>query len=129
MTQAEIDHELYGITPPRAGVKNHGGQAGNRNALKPGFYASHYTLAELRKLETVNVDDVTDEIALLQILIKRVFIGMKADIPLIEYLRADQVVSFADACLEKLNLLRGFMFNPETLITEALDEARHEMGW
>jgi hypothetical protein len=128
MTQAEIDHELYGMTPPRAGVKKRGGQAGNLNALKHGFYASHYTLAELSKLETVNVDDVTDEIALLQILMKRVFIGMMTDIPLVEYLRADQVLSFSDTCLERLNRLRGFMFDPKILMLEALEELREEMG-
>jgi len=128
MTQEEIDQELYGITPPRAGAKKRGGQAGNLNALKHGFYASHYSLEELRKLEDVNEDDVMEEIALLQILMKRGFIGMKADIPLIDYLRADQVLSYADACLEKLNRIRGFMFNVEAVLNKAFAEIRDELG-
>lgn len=128
MTQKEIDQELYGIIPVRRAEKKRGGQTGNLNALKHGFYASHYTLEELRKLEDMNEDDVIEEIALLQILMKRIFIGMKDDIPLLDYLRADQVLSYADACLEKLNRIRSFMFNPEAIIEEAFEMARTELG-
>jgi hypothetical protein len=127
MTQEEIDQELYGIAHPRAGAKKHGGQIGNLNALKHGFYASHYTREELRKLEDVNEDELMEEIALLQILMKRVFIGMKDDIPLSDYLRADQVLSYADACLEKLNRTRNFMFNSNAIIVKGLDLVRTEL--
>lgn len=128
MTQEEIDQELYGIHPPRAGGKQRGGQAGNLNALKHGFYASHYTLEELRKLEDVSEDEVIEESILLQILMKRVFIGMKADIPLSDYLKADQVLSYADACLEKLNRIRGLRFNVNAVIEEAIKEIQADLG-
>ena len=88
MTQEEINQELYGITPPRVGVKKRGGQAGNLNALKHGTYASHYTLEELCKLEDVNEDEVVEETALLQILMKRVFVGMTTEIALVDYFKS-----------------------------------------
>ena len=67
------------------------------------------------------------EIALLQILMKRVFIGMQADIPLSDYLRAGQTLSYADSCLAKLNSIRGIRFNVYAVMEEAWQEVRIEM--
>lgn len=112
MTKEEIDREMFGMLPVRRNGNKRGGQPANLNALKHGFFASAYTLEELRKLEHVNEQDVAEEIILLQILMKRVFIGLKDDIPQLEYLRAVRVLSAADACLEKLNRIRGLSVSP-----------------
>ena len=128
MTEAEIEQEMYGVTPPRISRGKRGGQSGNLNALKHGFYSSHYTPAALRRLDDMKEDEVTEEIGLLQILMKRVFIGMQADIPLVEYLKADQTLSYADTCLEKLYRIRGVGFNVDALITEAITAVQKDLG-
>ena len=115
MTKEEIDEELFGVVPIRGNGNKRGGQPANLNALKHGFYASQYRLEELRKLEDLNEGDVTEEIALLQVLMKRVFVSLKDDIPLLDYLRAVRVLSSADACLEKLNRTRGLSFGAPVL--------------
>ncbi len=125
-TQEQIDEELFGVVPARGDGNKRGGQPANLNALKHGFYASQYRLEELRKLEDLNEGDVTEEIALLRVLMKRVFVGLKDDIPLLDYLRAVRVLSSADACLEKLNRTRGLRFGP-SVISDAINQALDEL--
>ena len=50
-----------------------GAQPGNRNALKHGFYARKMIPLELSDLETALGDGLADEIALLRVIIRRVF--------------------------------------------------------
>ncbi len=126
-TQEEIDQEIYGIVP--AGKR--GGQPGNLNAFKHGFYATHYTPEEIGQLEDLNENDVIEEIALLQVLMKRVFVGLKAGIPLMDHFKAVRVLSSADACLERLNRERASLFGGQVLasqITQAMEEFSEELG-
>lgn len=48
-----------------------GGQPGNTNALKHGFYSGKFTPLELTDLETALGDGLGDEIALLRVMIRR----------------------------------------------------------
>lgn len=115
-TQEEIDESIYGIIP----ASKRGGQPGNLNAFKHGFYATHYTAEEISQLENLNEDDVIEEIALLQVLIKRIFIGMKAGIPFPEHLKVVRIISSADACLERLNRERGSQFGGQALADQVM---------
>ena len=60
-------------------VRKRGGQPGNSNALKHGFYSSIFTDLEARDLEVVNTLDLTDEIAMLRVSLRRVF-GLVANV-------------------------------------------------
>ncbi len=125
-SQEEIDRESYGSTKNKRG-----GQPANLNALKHGFYASHYRSEELQQMEDLNEDDVAEESALLQVLMKRVFIGLKDDVPLADFLRAIRVLSYADACYEKLNRGRNLAFGGNSLMDlmiEAVREVNIEQG-
>jgi len=53
------------------GRKKRGGQPGNTNALKHGFYAKNFSLAERRGLQAVEGVILGDEIGLLRVLIRR----------------------------------------------------------
>jgi hypothetical protein len=53
--------------------KRSGGQPGNWNAFKHGFYSRRYRPLEVSDLNTVMSDDLTGEIALLRVIIRRVF--------------------------------------------------------
>jgi hypothetical protein len=53
------------------GRRKRGGQAGNTNALKHGFYTKNFTLAERQGLEATKEIVLADEIALLRVLIRR----------------------------------------------------------
>jgi len=53
------------------GRKKRGGQPGNTNAYKHGFYAKNFSLAERRGLQVTKGVVLGDEIALLRVLIRR----------------------------------------------------------
>jgi hypothetical protein len=52
--------------------RRRGGQPGNTNALKHGFYARHLPLEDTAGLDDLPLDTLADEITLLRILIRRV---------------------------------------------------------
>jgi hypothetical protein len=49
-----------------------GGEPGNTNALKHGFYARHFTSQEIRDLEAYLATGLGDEIVMMRIAIRRV---------------------------------------------------------
>ena len=60
------------VIPTKEPVKRkRGGQPGNTNAFKHGFYSKNFSLAERRGLQTANGVVLGDEIALLRVLIRR----------------------------------------------------------
>lgn len=123
-SQEQIDNDLF-VNPSQ---NKRGGQAGNLNALKHGFYSSLYSRRELRKLDKLkNEDDLIEECALLQILMKRVFTGLTKDLPLIDFLRAVRVLCYADACYEKLNRGKGLLLDGKS-IWDLIQEAVHELN-
>ncbi len=54
-------------------ARNRGGQPGNLNAVKHGFYSRRFQDLEARDLETVPVEGLDGEIALMRVMIRRVF--------------------------------------------------------
>jgi len=60
------------VIPAKEPVKRkRGGQPGNTNAFKHGFYTKNFSLAELRGLQASEGIVLGDEIALLRVLIRR----------------------------------------------------------
>jgi hypothetical protein len=107
-TQEQIEMELYG--PAK---KTRGGQLGNTNALKYGFYASVFKPDEIRKLEKITQAELIDEVALLRVLIKRTVVSMNdlSNLDLMDFLRCIRVITFAGACVEKLERTRKLVFD------------------
>jgi len=112
-----------------------GGQPGNWNAFKHGFYSRRYKPLELSDLSTVMIDGLDDEIALLRVIIRRVF----------EFANDDdaQNLSTWSAALDTLGAastrLAGLLRTQQVIsggagdavdaISEALGEIAHELGF
>jgi hypothetical protein len=62
----------FRILMPKSG-RRPGGQPGNRNALKHGFYSKLFKPGELDDLNAVLADGLTDEIAMLRVVVRRLF--------------------------------------------------------
>ncbi|RPI23015.1 MAG: hypothetical protein EHM70_23070 [Chloroflexota bacterium] len=54
------------------GRRKRGGQPGNANALKHGFYSRRFKSGEVQDLETANPNGLKDEIAMLRVATRRV---------------------------------------------------------
>jgi hypothetical protein len=125
-TQEEIDAEIYG-----AGTRTRGGQVGNTNALKHGFYASVFKPGEIRKLEEMNKTEINDEIALLRVLIKRTVVSLYclSNLDIFDYLRGIRVITFAGSCVEKLERTRKLVFDEPVTLQKILMEAVDDLGF
>jgi hypothetical protein len=63
----------YEMLPKPNQKRKPGGQPGNLNAFKHGFYSRRFRAIEMNDLDTVLTDSLDDEIALVRIIIRRVF--------------------------------------------------------
>ena len=86
--------------------KKRGGQPGNTNAFKHGFYAKNFSLAERRGLQVTKGIVLGDEIALLRVLIRRFAEQIQASqgVALMESAQLLAVIS--EAMLRLASLLR-----------------------
>ena len=89
-----------------SGGKKRGGQPGNTNAIKHGFYAKNFSLAERRGLQVTKGVVLGDEIALLRVLIRRFAEQIQASqgVALMESAQLLAVIS--EAMLRLASLLR-----------------------
>jgi len=138
-TDEEIQAENNLPLPKPTAQKTRGGQAGNTNALKHGFYASLFNSAERRRLEKFDPDEIDDDVALLRVLIKRAAAAMlhpPQNVPLTlgQRLAALRVITYASARLEKMQRTKGLLRGPEPdILQEAINAATAEIlkeaGW
>lgn len=61
-----------GTDRPNTTKRKPGGQPGNLNALKHGFYSKHFRNAEYADLDIFLIDGLADEIAMLRVVTRRV---------------------------------------------------------
>jgi hypothetical protein len=62
-----------GFAAPAGAKRKRGGQPGNHNALKHGFYSKSFSHLEERDLEAIHPLDLSDEIAMLRVSLRRFF--------------------------------------------------------
>lgn len=119
LTEAEVDAEIAREHRQRL----RGAQPGNRNALKHGFYASLFDPAEIRKLNRLKENELEEEIALLRVLIKRVVASMppKMEMPSSLILHAMRILTYAVACVEKLERTQSLVFGGEESSSQECD--------
>lgn len=86
-------------------AKSRGGQPGNSNALKHGFYSSRFSNIELTDLETALHDGLGSEIALLRVLIRRFSEKLDQEDPTIEE-AASHLLTIGSAMAKLAHLLR-----------------------
>lgn len=88
------------------GRKKRGGQPGNTNALKHGFYTNNFSLAERQGLEAIKEIVLADEIALLRVLIRRFSAQVLASQGVSLNESAQHLAVISEAMLRLASLLR-----------------------
>ena len=117
----------------RDGKRKPGGQPGNVNAWRHGFYSRRFKALELCDLETMLQNSLDDEISLLRVMIRRVF--EFADSQAETLADWESVLSTLGAASTRLaglirvqHLSSGKSQNIEDLLAEAIGEAAHEIS-
>ena len=109
-----------------------GGQPGNSNALKHGFYAGQPLPAEVVPAQVDEVQGLHEEIAMLRIFMRRVM--LQSDHPmdhreLLDTMRALSLASLSIARLLKVqHLIYGGTNEIEDIISQAITQVSQEMN-
>lgn len=121
------------MTAQKTSKRKRGAQPGNTNALKHGFYSHRFNNLEITDLDTALSDGLSDEIALLRVIIRRVF----------EY--ADTGAQDLDTWSQALNtlgsastrlagllrtqqLIAGESTDVVSVLSQAIGEVAHDLG-
>lgn len=97
--------------------KKRGGQLGNKNAFKHGFYSEQYKQIEREKLLQIEGADLTAEIELIRIQLSR-YLEAESTLNNIDYetrLQALRAVSLAVECINRMIRTQAIL-NPNPLI-------------
>jgi hypothetical protein len=110
------------ITAEEPQRKKRGGQPGNTNAIKHGFYAKNFSLDERRGLQVTKSVVLGDEIALLRVLIRH----------FAEQIQASQGVGLTESAQAEADTIR-LSAVPYTLVDgqhlAVISEAMLRLGW
>ena len=129
--------------------RNPGGQPGNKNALRHGFYASQFTAEQTKRLNDQKPTDVESEINLIRVCLDRLYQQIDMD-PVFQqgkdaqglviqtnqrddhYLKQLNTLSIINQSLATLvrtqHLIHGKSGDVKDSILRALEELRLEMG-
>ncbi|MDR3577853.1 MAG: hypothetical protein P4L50_28655 [Anaerolineaceae bacterium] len=108
--------------------RRRGGQRGNHNALKHGFYAHQFNPADLKDLEKCEFSGLADEIALLRVQIRRLVALSEQDQTLAEAAFTLRVLSLAALAVNRLVRTQHAIGAQGSGMGDLLSEALHEMG-
>jgi hypothetical protein len=106
--------------------RQRGGQPGNNNAYKHGFYAHTFTSSENERLDNNILGEFKDEEALMRSLISRSAEAMKkGEMTYYDYIVALRAVVLAVGRLESLHRTRKAIYDKQTTLDQALDELKY----
>lgn len=106
--------------------RKRGGQPGNNNALKHGFYSHSFTRLENERLDTGIKGELDDEEALLNVLIDRTFESTNMqEMSHDNYLMTLRAVALAVGRIESIHRSRKAIYETETSIEKALEELKY----
>lgn len=116
-------------TPPK---RRRGGQPGNSNAAKHGFYSKHFKRGELDDLDLALDTPLDDEIKMLRVVLRRTFALAEDNTDLEDAVKTLNVLGAAATRLSGLlrtqKLLDGRGGDAALAISQALTDIIQEMG-
>lgn len=120
-------------TPERLRRKS-GGQPGNWNAFKHGFYSRRFRPLEVSDLDTFLSDGLVDEIALLRVIIRRVFEQVDSDAAnLDDWTKSLNTLGAAATRLAGLlrtqQIISGGAGDIVSVLSDAIGGVAHELGY
>lgn len=114
--------------------RKRGAQPGNTNALRHGFYSGRFNSLEVSDLDTVLSDGLVDEIALLRVIIRRVFELSDSDATDLDtWTRSLNTLGAASTRLAGLlrtqHIITGGGGNIMDVLSKTIGDVAHELGF
>ena len=116
-----------GSTRQRGASRSRGGQPGNTNALRHGFYSRNWKYRDCKGLEDVDPVSLTDEIALMRVCIRRLSESIAAAASYEEQLRFIRTLSHAIYALNRMVRTQKAIMPPEGDLQQILSEALRDI--
>jgi hypothetical protein len=109
-----------------------GGQLGNMNAVKHGFYTRRIRKRDLTGVENTNIKGLAEEIALIRIFTRRLVESADPSADIYELAGVLRTICLASATITRIIKAQSFLVNDPTDFYRDMDEAvrqvRIEMG-
>jgi hypothetical protein len=113
--------------PKKQSGRKRGGQPGNVNAYRHGYYSEHFKPDEIRDLDAYLTQGLTDEITLMRVMVKRLFQVASNAESIENQISAINAVGRASAQLAGLLRVRQILGSDDSetsdIISQALTEA------
>jgi hypothetical protein len=114
------------LIPPHNSIRKPGGQVGNNNALKHGFYARYFTKAEVDRLDTDVKGELQDEEELLRLYLARVAATIKdGHMDHDKYVSDTRTVSLAVGRIESIQRSRKVVYDNQTNLDKVWEELKY----
>jgi hypothetical protein len=107
--------------------RRRGGQSGNTNALKHGFYSSHFRRSDLKDLDNCEFSGIKDEITMLRVNIRRCIEFSDQVTTLTEAMELLRTLSLASIALARLIKTQYFLAPGTDPISELINQILEEM--
>ena len=107
------------------GRRKRGGQPGNLNALKHGFYSKHFKKSELKDLEKIG--DLQEEIQLMRVVIKRLLRAARKTKKVEELSNLLNTLGLAATRVAGLMKAKKFLGGDENGLENTIEEALNDV--
>lgn len=104
-----------------------GGQLGNMNAVKHGFYTRRIRKRDLSGVENTNIKGLAEEIALIRIFTRRLVESADPSADLYELAGVLRTICLASATITRIIKAQAFLVNDPTDFYRDVDEAIHQV--
>ena len=109
-----------------------GGQIGNMNALKHGFYTRRINKRDLSGVENTNIKGLAEEIALIRIFTRRLVESCDPSADLYDLAGVLRTICLATSAITRIIKAQAFLVNDPndfySSVDQAIREVRIEMG-
>ncbi len=116
--------------PPSS--RHKGGQPGNNNALKHGFYTRRFRKRDLSGVESINLKNLAEEIALIRIFTRRMVEESVQDPDYYDNISVLRAICLASGTITRVIKTQSFLANDRSdffaSVDEAIRQVRIEMG-